>query len=135
MAGCEVVAREAASGVYRPSAHLRQPKEFTAVLASPLRLKGGCFELRYRPNETISARLGLVIPKRLARRAVLRNLLKRLARESFRHVLPRLPAVDLVLRLASPPVPKSGKVDRLQRNIWRRDLDGLLGGLLSGQRS
>jgi ribonuclease P protein component len=104
------------------------------VLASPLRLRGGCFELRYRPNEEAKldgtgARLGLVIPKRLARRAVLRNQIKRLAREAFRQVLPELSAMDLVLRLTKPPLPAKALVDRELRHAWRRDIDSLLAGV------
>lgn len=103
-------------------------------MASPLRLRGGCFELRYRRNESTegkssSARLGLVIPKRLARRAVLRNQIKRLVREAFRGKLPELPAIDVVLRLTKPPLPAEVPVDREVRRLWRRDIDGLLAGL------
>lgn len=81
------------------------------------------------------ARLGLVIPKRLARRAVLRNLIKRLARESFRHLAHRLPGVDIVVRLAAPALPKSGRADDIQRGLWRRHIDALLTGILSRQPS
>jgi ribonuclease P protein component len=119
---------------FRPSNRLHVPKEFAAVMASPLRLRGGCFELRYRPSaqaklQGAGARLGLVIPKRMARRAVLRNQIKRLAREAFRQVLPVLPAMDLVLRLTKPPLPAKALVDRELRRVWRRDIDGLLAGL------
>jgi ribonuclease P protein component len=98
-------------------------------MTSPLRLRGGCFELRYRRNEASCARLGLVIPKRLARRAVLRNLIKRLAREAFRHALPGLPAVDMVLRLSKPPLSSGAMVDSGLRSTWRHDIDLLLAGL------
>jgi len=98
-------------------------------MTSPQRLRGGCFELRYRRNEASGARLGLVIPKRLARRAVLRNLIKRLAREAFRHALPKLPAVDMVLRLSRPPLSSDARVDGVLRGTWRRDIDVLLAGL------
>lgn len=105
-------------------------------MASPLRLRDGCFELRYRRSrdesgkpESAGARLGLVIPKRLARRAVLRNQIKRLAREAFRQVLPELPAMDLVLRLTKPPLPANILVSGEWRQAWRRDIDGLLAGL------
>jgi len=43
------------------------------------------------------ARLGLAISKQVSRRAVERNRLKRLVRESFRRVRHRLPAVDVVV--------------------------------------
>lgn len=49
----------------------------------------------------ITARLGVVVPKRLVKAAVLRNLIKRLGREQFRLLRPQLPARDLVLRLNS----------------------------------
>ena len=119
---------------FRPSNRLHVPKEFAAVMASPLRLRGGCFELRYRRNEEAKlqgtgARLGLVIPKRLARRSVLRNQIKRLAREAFRQILPALSALDLVLRLTKPPLAGKALVDRELRHVWRRDIDSLLAGL------
>jgi len=119
---------------FRPASRLHVPKEFAVVMASPLRLRSGCFELRYRGNESgrpedTGARLGLVIPKRLARRAVLRNQIKRLAREAFRQFLPVLPAMDLVLRLTKPPLPAKTTVSRELRHAWRRDIDGLLAGL------
>ena len=119
---------------FRPASRLHQPKEFAAVQASPLRVRGGCFELRYRRNPETnalggSARLGLVIPKRLARRAVLRNQIKRLAREAFRQALPDLPAIDVVLRLTKPPLLAKALVDGALRQAWRREIDSLLAGL------
>lgn len=47
-------------------------------------------------------RLGLVVPKRHARRAVTRNLVKRQARTAMQHHLSRLPAGDWVVRLRTP---------------------------------
>lgn len=47
-------------------------------------------------------RLGLVVPKRHARRAVTRNLVKRQARAAMHQHLSRLPAGDWVLRLRAP---------------------------------
>ena len=61
--------------------------------------------------------------KKLARRAVQRNLLKRLAREAFRHAHGSLPSYDLVLRLARPPG-KSLEIEA--RAAWRADVDKLL---------
>lgn len=47
-------------------------------------------------------RLGLVVPKRQARRAVTRNLVKRQAREAMRRHLSQLPPGDWVVRLRAP---------------------------------
>ncbi len=46
------------------------------------------------------ARMGMAISKKVLRRAVDRNRVKRLMRESFRHNAARLPAVDVVLSLS-----------------------------------
>jgi len=46
-----------------------------------------------------------VVAKRLLARAVDRNRVKRCARESFRQVLPELPACDFVVRLIAKPIP------------------------------
>lgn len=115
---------------------LHRPAEFAAVMASRARASGGCFELRYRRRSesefggvSAQARLGLIIPKRLAKRAVLRNLLKRLAREAFRQAKPGLPPADLVLRLAKPPLAKGLSVDADLRRQWRKSVDELLAGV------
>lgn len=49
------------------------------------------------------ARLGVVIAKRFVRRAVDRNLVRRLARENFRRLRTALDSRDLILRLISRP--------------------------------
>lgn len=113
---------------FRPEHRLRRPAEFAAVLASPLRLRGERFELRYRRNDSSSARLGLIIPKRLAKRAVLRNQLKRLIRDAFRTMRPQLPANDLVFRLSRPPL-AAALADGSQRRAWRAEIDALLNKL------
>ncbi len=53
--------------------------------------------MRYRGNELGGARLGLAISKRVSKRAVERNRIKRLVRESFRRVRGQLPPVDLMV--------------------------------------
>lgn len=113
---------------FRPAYRLLRPAEFAAVLGSPKRVRSERFELRYGPNDGRSARLGLVMPKRLARRAVLRNLLKRLSREAFRQVRAGLPSLDLVLRLTRSPGADAA-IDWQMRQAWRKEIDGLLAGL------
>lgn len=46
------------------------------------------------------SRMGMAISKKVLRRSVDRNRIKRLMRESFRHNAARLPAVDVVLSLS-----------------------------------
>lgn len=83
---------------------LRLKREFDQVLRSPeLRLRRRTLWAAARPNGAASARLGLIVGKRVLKRAVDRNRAKRLIRESFRqHV--DMPAVDVVVRLIAPQV-------------------------------
>jgi ribonuclease P protein component len=78
-------------------ARLRRPGDFAALRASSGRAGGRCFHMRFRVNELGHARLGLAISKRVSKRAVERNRIKRLVRESFRQVRHRLPPVDLMV--------------------------------------
>lgn len=75
-----------------------------------------------------SARIGLVIAKKLVRRAVHRNTLKRLSREVFRHRRADLPICDVVLRLAKSP----GSLLEVEvRQAVRTDLESLFVRLCS----
>jgi ribonuclease P protein component len=127
----------AATFRFRPASRLLNGKEYTAVFANRRVLRGGPFELYYRPISEVSAmsalkadttsvhpRLGLVMPKRNAKRAVHRNLIKRLVREAFRHVCGQLPPYDLVLRLGRPLNAQTISLDR-QRKEWRTQIDAL----------
>lgn len=59
-----------------------------------------------RQNQLPNARLGIVVAKRFAPRAVTRNTIKRVTRELFR--LTSLPSIDCVVRLSRPVNSKDG---------------------------
>jgi ribonuclease P protein component len=86
------------------TARLTGAVDFKRVFAEPQRIGSRGFVLLVRPNAEDRSRLGLAISKRYAARAVDRNRLKRLARESFRLNAARLPAVDVVI-LCGPGAP------------------------------
>jgi len=98
---------------------LRKTDEYSSVFAFRRALKGRWFTLHYRPNGLESARLGVIVAKKLARRAYLRNLLKRIVRENFRTMRHTLPPHDLVVRLHA-------KVDGVTRKMLNQDVAGLL---------
>jgi ribonuclease P protein component len=107
---------------------LHTPAEYAAVFAQRQVRRGRLFHLHYRAAIGKGPRLGLVIPKKHARSAVLRNLFKRIAREAFRSVHNGLPPVDLVLRLAKPVVVRADH-DGSGRHVWRSEIDVLLAQL------
>ena len=100
---------------------------FAAVFASRRVFRGTLFDLHFRPNEAGTVRIGVVIPKRNARKAVLRNRFKRLAREVFRQQRKYLPKMDLVLRLA-----RSADLKTVENTVVRDDIQRLLSRLLAG---
>lgn len=115
-----------ARALFRPEHRLNQAAEFKAVFDHRRVLREGSFDLHYLPQQLGSARLGVVIPKRFARRAVLRNTFKRMAREAFRLQRVSMPHCDLVLRLARPigPVTPSSP-----REPWRKTMERLFARL------
>ena len=76
--------------------------EYSSVFAFRRALRGRFYILHYRPNGLDTARLGVVVAKKLAKRANTRNLVKRIARELFRRHRESLPALDMVVRLQAP---------------------------------
>lgn len=78
-------------------ARLRQAREFKRVFANGRRSVDDCFVVIAAPGHAHRPRLGLAIAKRRAARAVDRNRIKRIVRESFRHHAPHLPALDIVV--------------------------------------
>ncbi len=84
--------------------------DFAALRHTSGRLGGRCFHARYRENALGQARLGLAISKRVSKRAVERNRIKRLLRESFRRVRRELPDVDLVVMAREQAAGQPGRV-------------------------
>jgi ribonuclease P protein component len=85
-----------------PQARLKTAAQFRQTLEAGRRLSGQPLSLVYRQPEAASGpRLGLAISRRQLPRAVDRNRIKRLARESFRQ-REGLPGVDVVLMAARP---------------------------------
>ncbi|QFY89306.1 ribonuclease P protein component [Magnetovirga frankeli] len=85
-----------------PCAYTRQKRltktgEFNRVFLARNRIQDRLFSLVYAISDQERARLGLAIAKKNLRRAVDRNRVKRLTRESFRQSWGDLPALDIVV--------------------------------------
>lgn len=87
---------------------MHQPAEFRVVRQRGRRFSDAYFTVSVLANHETHPRLGLSIATKSCGSAVVRNLIKRVARESFRLNQYELPAVDVTIaardaaRLASP---------------------------------
>ncbi len=103
------------------SARLLTQGAFRSVFSAPQRSADQWFTVLARVNEDSRARLGLAIARKSARRAVDRNRLKRLARESFRHHAADMGGLDVVVmaRPAAITATNAELSEALARH-WRR---------------
>ena len=81
---------------------LHKTDEFSSVFHFRRSVAGTHFRVFACPNGKDHPRLGLVIGKRMAKRSVCRNRIRRLIREVFRHHQAQLVGVDVVVRLHRP---------------------------------
>ena len=107
---------------FAPEHRLLTPVQFKNVFdGATCKASGPNVLLLSRHNDLTHARLGLVIAKKNIRRAVDRNRVKRIARESFRHHRAELDNLDIVV-LARKGL---GELDNaalhvLFQDMWRR---------------
>jgi ribonuclease P protein component len=76
---------------------LLTPEDYSWVFQRPVKSADGCFTIMSRSRGSGSARLGLAVSKKNVRRAVDRNRIKRVIRESFRHNRQALEGLDIVV--------------------------------------
>lgn len=100
---------------------LTKTDEYSSVFGFRKAIRGTWLMLHYQPRPAgqVEPRLGLVVGKKLLKRAVDRNRLKRVVRERFRLRRSALPVCDLIVRLAVKPRPFDGK-------LIAEDFSGLL---------
>ena len=79
-----------------PAARLRRASDF-AALRQAERWQGRHFLLRWRTASEGNARLGLAVSRKVSKRAVERNRIKRVVRESFRAEREGLPSLDILV--------------------------------------
>lgn len=95
--------------------------DFSSVFRLRPAYKTTHFVLYTRKTQLPHARLGVVVAKRFAPRAVTRNTIKRITRELFRTA--NLPALDCIVRLAKPVNAKTGPATTKQlKTVLREEL-------------
>ena len=112
-------------GAFPRSARLTRSGDFRAVFAGAERHADRYVTILVGAGRGTRPRLGLAISKRVAPRAVDRNRIKRLIRESFRRNQHRLPVIDAVVMVR--PIARhtesatlSAALDRLWQRISRQ---------------
>lgn len=79
------------------AARITRPADFLRLRRTGQRIGTRYFNAQATDGATDIARLGLAVSRRVSTNAVRRNRIKRIARESFRDVRMRLPAIDILL--------------------------------------
>jgi len=100
---------------------LTRPAQFQRVFRGASRYGNRYFTVLAKPNDAGVTRLGLAVSKRVSAKAVARNRIKRLVRESFRTQARSLTPQDFVV-IAKPAAAKASNqqlTDALRRE-WQR---------------
>ncbi len=84
---------------FTKQAKLIKTDEFSSVFNFRKRITAKFLAVHYQPNSLGHPRLGLVVGKKIAKRAVHRNYMRRVLREFFRTQQHTISAVDLVVRV------------------------------------
>jgi ribonuclease P protein component len=80
-----------------PAARLRRAGDFAALRSAKGRLQTRHFSLRWMAGSSGSCRLGMAVSRKVSKRAVARNRIKRVIRESFRAEREALPTFDILV--------------------------------------
>jgi ribonuclease P protein component len=78
----------------------------------------------YKKNNNLYGRLGLIVGKRIAKKAVSRNQIKRVIRESFRSQQDKLSGIDIIVIARQ-------QCDKLSKQKLREGIDQLWERLLT----
>lgn len=87
---------DAAHFCYPKSIRLLDKKAYSFVFQDARRLRANFITVLHRPTLLEHARLGIIVPKKQVKRAVQRNQIKRIVRESFRMHQKEIRAIDMV---------------------------------------
>lgn len=113
---------------------IRKTDDFSSVFRMRPCSRTEHFVFYARANTHMQARLGIVVAKRFAPRAVTRNTIKRVCREVFRYM--QLPAADCIVRMTSSVNKRKDSATgiRLKRQL-RRELEALMMSCRTVQRN
>ena len=103
------------------AARIVKPADFLRLRRTGRRVGVRFFNAQAVPGTTGGARLGLAVSRRVSTDAVRRNRIKRIARESFRHVRASLPAIDILIIARETADAEDNATLRADlETLWRR---------------
>ena|SRR3990167_7211479 len=87
-------------------------------LNQPKKITNKYFLILFKRQQLSYARLGIIVGKKYVKRAVDRNQIKRIVRESFRQHQEKLKNLDIVVIVRS-------ECSTLSTKVWRNDIDNI----------
>ena len=110
-----------APATFPRAARLLKAQDFARLRGISRRVGTRHFSAEVAANEFGGARLGLAISKRVSKKAVRRNRIKRIARDHFRHTRADLPAIDILLIARSSADQEDNATLRAELvHLWQR---------------
>jgi len=110
-----------APATFPRSARLLHPRDFARLRDGSRRVGSAHFSAQVGGAVAAEARLGLAVSRRVSKRAVRRNRIKRIARDSFRRHRADLPACDvLLIARASADAQDNATLHAELVALWRR---------------
>lgn len=103
------------------AARLLKPGDFAALRGNSKRISVRHFLAEFSATAQPTCRLGQAVSRRVSKRAVDRNRIKRLVRESYRHARGDLPPVDILLIARSSAVQQTNSMLREDlARLWQK---------------
>jgi len=110
-----------ASADYQKSKRLLNSEQYRIVLRKGKKIFNPLFLLFILPNNQMQSRLGITVSKKVSKRAVDRNCIKRQVREFFRLNQKSLPGYDVVVIANTSAAKTDNKtIQQALKNVWQK---------------
>ncbi|WP_199610146.1 ribonuclease P protein component [Flocculibacter collagenilyticus] len=100
---------------------LLTPSQFSRIFNEPAKAASPFFTVLAKPNQLSHPRIGITVAKKRVKKAVNRNTVKRIVRESFRLNQHNLPPIDIVI-MAKSGIDQQTNAELFKQleKLWRK---------------